>query len=72
MKCTCDKFQKGIEAIGAAVYNSHLHGLPYRGEPLKFCPWCGGEVDPVHLTVSQEAMNKINGLSKSDNMQFPR
>jgi hypothetical protein len=72
MKCECDKYQKGMEALGMIAYNSHLHGLPYRGESFKFCPWCGGEVDPVHLTVTQNALNKINGLSKSDNMQFPR
>ena len=72
MKCECDKYQKGMDAINAIAYNSHLHGMPYRGEPFKFCPWCGGEVESQPLTVSQEAMNRINGLSKSDNMQFPR
>jgi len=72
MKCTCDKFQKGMEALGAMAMVSHMHGLPYRGEPFKFCPWCGGDVEPVHFTVTQEALTRIAGLSKSDNMQFPR
>jgi len=72
MKCTCEEYKKNTEALTACLYVSHVNGMPYRGDKFKFCPWCGGEVDGIQMTISQKDIEYINGLSKGTQFNFPR
>ena len=72
MKCTCDEFPKYMQSLTACLYTSHVNGMAYHGSKFKFCPWCGGEVDGVQMTISQKDIELINGLSKGTQFNLPR
>ena len=42
--CKCETFQKNIKYLDAVFVSASIHGAGYKGEPLKFCPWCGKEM----------------------------
>ena len=49
MKCFCDKWEKGIEAVNGPITLQSLRtNLSYqypKEYEFKFCPWCGKELE---------------------------
>jgi hypothetical protein len=56
MKCLkCRDYEEYIKDIIGAQMLAWNHGMEYKGEPFKFCPWCGGA-----LELTQEDIDAQN------------
>lgn len=44
MKCNCDEFETGLDAIHRSCEQAALNGVGIKLPVIRFCPWCGGGV----------------------------
>lgn len=39
-ECTCERWKANIDELNAMFSIAAIHGFPYQGEFMDYCPWC--------------------------------
>ena len=51
--CTCQLWADTIKKINASIDIARIHGLDYNGEPFRFCPWCGRDLNKDEMSIAK-------------------
>ena len=60
LKCYCRGFRENFNEILYILLSIRLEGFKYRGEPFKFCPWCGKVLIRRQNELEKLVNNKLN------------
>jgi hypothetical protein len=52
VECKCSDFILSWNQIINAQLLANLHGMCYTGEVIRFCPWCGKELEEMRMCFS--------------------
>ena len=48
-QCDCADWELSMRQITGAQGLAYVHGINYTGKPFSYCPWCGKELEEVHV-----------------------